>query len=33
MIRITIGTGHSARDTRMPVEIISRVVVPNTLAH
>jgi type II secretory pathway pseudopilin PulG len=33
MIRITLGTGHSARDARMPVEIISRIVVPNTVAH
>jgi len=33
MIRITLGTGHSAHDARMPVEIISRVVVPNTVAH
>jgi type II secretory pathway pseudopilin PulG len=33
MIRITLGTGHSAHDSRMPVEIISRVVVPNTVAH
>jgi hypothetical protein len=33
MIRITLGTGHSAHDPRVPVEIISRVVVPPTLAH
>jgi hypothetical protein len=33
MIRVTLGTGHSARDPRMPLEIISRVVVPTPLAH
>lgn len=33
MIRITLGTGHSARDPRIPFEVIQRVVVPPTLAH
>jgi hypothetical protein len=33
MIRVTLGTGHSAQDSRMPLEIISRIVVPTTVAH
>jgi hypothetical protein len=33
MIRITLGTGHSSQDQRMPVEIVSRVVAPAVFAH
>jgi hypothetical protein len=33
MIRVTLGTGHSTRDPRIPLDIVSRVVVPNTVAH
>lgn len=33
MIRITLGTGHSVHDARIPFEVISRVVRPPTLAH
>jgi type II secretory pathway pseudopilin PulG len=33
MIRITLGTGHSARDATIPFEVIQRVVRPPTLAH
>ena len=33
MIRITLGTGHLAHDAKIPFEVISRVVVPPTVAH
>jgi len=33
MIRITLGTGHSPRDAKVPFEVISRVVRPPTVAH
>ncbi len=33
MIRITLGTGHSPQDARLPFEVIQRVVVPPVLAH
>jgi hypothetical protein len=33
MIRITLGTGHLAHDEKIPFEVISRVVVPPTVAH
>ena len=33
MIRITLGTGHTARDASIPFEVIQRVVVPPTKAH
>ncbi len=32
MIRITLGTGHSAHDAKIPFEVISRGVVPPTVA-
>jgi prepilin-type N-terminal cleavage/methylation domain-containing protein len=33
MIRITLGTGHLPKDPKIPFEVISRVVVPPTVAH
>jgi len=33
MIRVTLGTGHSPRDPRMPFEVIQRIVVPPVVAH
>src|ERR1017187_2038768 len=32
MILITLGTGHSARDAKVPFEVIQRVVRPPTMA-
>jgi type II secretory pathway pseudopilin PulG len=32
MIRITLGTGHSAHDAKIPFEVISRIVAPPALA-
>jgi prepilin-type N-terminal cleavage/methylation domain-containing protein len=33
MIRVTLGTGHSAKDPRVPIEVVSRVVRPIAVAH
>jgi len=33
MIRITLGTGHLAKDPNVPFELIERVVISPTLAH
>jgi hypothetical protein len=33
MIRITLGTGHAANNSKLPFEVISRVVVPMVQAH
>ncbi len=33
MIRITLGTGHSPHDPKLPFEVIQRVVVPPVQAH